>query len=111
MSTFASECLKESMYTMAPNAQKQTYACQRYEKDVRGCVCFEYTLLKQTGVTAEEIVLLAAYLDLENDMAPSPLLGMPIREVGIIEQEQDMQTIIRILVVTSTQSKLQRKHT
>ena len=78
VSKFAIECLAETAYQIVPFYQEDTYAGRRFTESRPGTKCYEYTVNKQSGVTAEELVLMAVYLDLENDASPSPLLGLTV---------------------------------
>ena len=63
-------------------------------------LCYEYTIQKLAGVTAEELVLLAVATDLESGRAKSPLLAEKISDIAVSEQQEGIGTVIRILVIS-----------
>ena len=77
-------------------------ACSEYRKLAESKnLCFEYSVPKMVGMTAEECVLLAIAMDLEFGKTESPLLSDGIIEIGIQVYFNGMMDILRILVVTA----------
>ena len=75
-----------------------TPATTTFEKLAPNSSCYEYSVQKFMGMTAEECVILAIALDFHMGKDKPPLAG-EIAEVATMEQESGAMTCVRILVV------------
>ena len=84
-------------------------ACDNY-RDIQSesrKLCYEYCLPKIIGMSAEECVLFAIALDFEQGIGKeSPLLRDDIDEIGVEVRSGSMSDVVRILVVTNEEMKM-----